>query len=253
MSCPHGVEASYVLVAQCIGGNMMKKLFGITLLFVLMAFSVTTTYAAPGDTILDVNLHGGIPCAPPKVGFTQVAGTPPAAPYNTHCYQPAVAGGDFTVNTSAVGTLDCGEYTVTLGFAETWHGVPGGGGAGGGVGSRVFTINVEGVTPAASPLDVFATVGHSTPHEIVMTNVLVADGVLNIVLGRVAGDPMLSHLRVVQDTVEDPCPGPTAVSLDSFHLSSGSGSNNGFAPVAMLLLAAMSTVGFVYRRQRQID
>ncbi|TMM55868.1 BspA family leucine-rich repeat surface protein [Maribacter algarum] len=52
--------------------------------------------------------------------------------------------------------LEDGEYTVNLYFAELWFGATGGGA--GGVGSRVFDVNIEGQL-AEDNLDVYAAVG----------------------------------------------------------------------------------------------
>ncbi|MEX0275615.1 MAG: BspA family leucine-rich repeat surface protein, partial [Flavobacteriaceae bacterium] len=72
--------------------------------------------------------------------------------------------------------LENGEYTVNLRFAELWFGATGGGS--GGVGSRVFDVNLEGQL-AEDNLDIFAEVGADA--MLVKTHtVTVTDGVLNI-------------------------------------------------------------------------
>ncbi|MEX0275820.1 MAG: BspA family leucine-rich repeat surface protein, partial [Flavobacteriaceae bacterium] len=72
--------------------------------------------------------------------------------------------------------LENGEYTVKLHFAELWFGATGGGS--GGVGSRVFDVNLEGQL-AEDNLDIFAEVGADA--MLVKTHtVTVTDGVLNI-------------------------------------------------------------------------
>ncbi len=69
-----------------------------------------------------------------------------------------------------------GEYTVNLYFAELWFGATGGGS--GGVGSRVFDVNIEGVL-AEDNLDIFAEVGADAMLMKAHT-VTVTGGVLNI-------------------------------------------------------------------------
>ncbi|WP_209405555.1 malectin domain-containing carbohydrate-binding protein [Pseudozobellia sp. WGM2] len=72
--------------------------------------------------------------------------------------------------------LEDGEYTVNLHFAELWFGATGGGS--GGVGSRVFDVNIEGVL-VENNLDVFAEVG--AENILVKSySVIVSDGKLNI-------------------------------------------------------------------------
>ncbi len=69
-----------------------------------------------------------------------------------------------------------GEYTVNLHFAELWFGATGGGA--GGVGSRVFDVNIEGQL-VEDNLDVFAEVGAQA--ALVKTHtVTVTGGVLDI-------------------------------------------------------------------------
>ncbi|MBM1105637.1 DUF4038 domain-containing protein [Aurantibacter crassamenti] len=72
--------------------------------------------------------------------------------------------------------LSNGDYTVNLHFAEIWFGATGGGS--GGIGSRVFDVNLES-TLVEDNLDVFAQVGA----EAVLTKsytVTITDGQLNI-------------------------------------------------------------------------
>ena len=69
-----------------------------------------------------------------------------------------------------------GEYQVKLHFAELWFGATGGGS--GGVGSRVFDVNIEGQL-VEDNLDVFAEAGADSP--LVKTHtVTVTGGVLDI-------------------------------------------------------------------------
>ena len=69
-----------------------------------------------------------------------------------------------------------GEYTVNLHFAELWFGATAGGA--GGVGSRVFDVNIEGAL-AEDNLDVFAEVGADAMLMKTYT-VTVTDGILNL-------------------------------------------------------------------------
>ncbi|MFS4493937.1 BspA family leucine-rich repeat surface protein [Maribacter sp. 2308TA10-17] len=72
--------------------------------------------------------------------------------------------------------LEDGEYTVNLYFAELWFGATGGGS--GGVGSRIFDVNIEGQL-AEDNLDVFKEVG-ADAMLMKSHTVTVTDGILNI-------------------------------------------------------------------------
>ncbi len=82
-----------------------------------------------------------------------------------------------------------GEYTVNLYFAELWFGATGGGS--GGVGSRVFDVNIEGIL-AEDNLDVFAEVGADA--MLMKTHVVtVTGGELNIDFSSLAADGGVRH------------------------------------------------------------
>ncbi len=101
-------------------------------------------------------------------GDNVVATTP--NPYKTERY------GDFEHSIE----VEDGEYAVTFLFAEIFHG---GNGNGGGDGSRVFDVELEG-TERVSDLDIHAEVGHDVPLRTssytVTYTVTVTDGELNI-------------------------------------------------------------------------
>jgi hypothetical protein len=72
-----------------------------------------------------------------------------------------------------------GSYSVTLYFLEDFWGAPGNPG---GAGSRIFSVQVEGVTLAAS-FDIFAVAGARTAYSLsTPAPVPVSDGTLNVVL-----------------------------------------------------------------------
>ncbi len=100
-----------------------------------------------------------------------------------------------------------GEYTVNLYFAELWFGATGGGS--GGVGSRVFDVNIEGAL-AEDNLDVFAEVGADA---MLMKNhvVTVTDGILNIAFDsrdEVGGKrhPIINAIEVISSSNGDSIP-----------------------------------------------
>lgn len=97
-----------------------------------------------------------------------------------------------------------GEYTVNLYFAELWFGATGGGA--GGVGSRVFDVNIEGAL-AEDNLDVFAEVGADA--MLIKTHtVTVTGGVLNIIFDSrdaVGGErhPIINAIKVLGQPLEE--------------------------------------------------
>ena len=93
-----------------------------------------------------------------------------------------------------------GTYTVTLLFAEVWFG-PAGCAGGGGVGSRVFNIYLEG-NSVETDVDIYAEGGcvasgdtNSNPIAKEYT-VTVSDGELRIGLQAVSGGPLISAISV---------------------------------------------------------
>ncbi|MEX0274892.1 MAG: PKD domain-containing protein, partial [Flavobacteriaceae bacterium] len=88
-----------------------------------------------------------------------------------------------------------GNYRVVLHFAEIYFGADGG--ASGGVGSRVFNINVEGSD--VSGYDIIEAAGGSATAVVeTFTFVEVDDGILNIVLTAVENFPKLSGIEVFE-------------------------------------------------------
>ncbi|MDO6818430.1 LamG-like jellyroll fold domain-containing protein [Zobellia sp. 1_MG-2023] len=110
--------------------------------------------------------------------------------------------------------LKNGDYTVKLHFAELWFGATGGGS--GGVGKRVFDVNLEGVL-VEDNLDVFAQVGAETVLTKAYT-VNVSDGQLEIDFSSLLLDggvrhPIINAIEILgtQEEVEVP---PVADSED---------------------------------------
>ncbi|MEO9891023.1 malectin domain-containing carbohydrate-binding protein [Aurantibacter sp.] len=85
--------------------------------------------------------------------------------------------------------LTDGEYTVKLYFSELWFGATGGGS--GGVGSRVFDVNMEGQI-VADDLDVFDEVGADAILEKTFI-VTVSDGILDIDFSSLESDGGTRH------------------------------------------------------------
>ncbi|TMM55867.1 BspA family leucine-rich repeat surface protein [Maribacter algarum] len=100
--------------------------------------------------------------------------------------------------------LPDGDYTVNLHFAELWFGATGGGT--GGVGSRVFDVNIEGAL-AEDNLDIFAEVGADA--MLVKTHkVTVTGGVLDIDFDSrdaVGGErhPVINAIEILRKQVQE--------------------------------------------------
>jgi len=96
-----------------------------------------------------------------------------------------------------------GDYTVNLHFAEIYFGLAGGG-SDGGVGSRVFNVNIEGGGEELTNYDIFADVG---PGAAVIKSfpVTVSDGELNIVFTTVTNNAKISAIEILsQQNVNTP-------------------------------------------------
>ncbi len=91
-----------------------------------------------------------------------------------------------------------GDYTVELHFAEIYFGLPGGGSAGG-VGSRVFDVNIEGGPQELTNYDIVADVG---PGAAVIKSfpVTVTDGTLNIVFTTVTNNAKVSAIAILGES-----------------------------------------------------
>ena len=88
-----------------------------------------------------------------------------------------------------------GTYDVRLHFAEIYFGVPGGG-SGGGVGSRVFDVNVEGGPLELDNYDIIGDVGPATA-TIKTFRVEVTDGNVDVDLVSVVNQAKLSAFEIV--------------------------------------------------------
>ena len=98
-----------------------------------------------------------------------------------------------------------GDHNVNLHFAETYYGVPGAG-ASGGVGSRVFNIDVEG-QEQISNYDIVQAAGGSVIAVIEnFTDVTVTDGNLTITLTPVTEFPKISGIEVVSSNGDTQVP-----------------------------------------------
>jgi hypothetical protein len=89
-------------------------------------------------------------------------------------------------------TIENGTYDVILHFAEIFFG---GNDNGGGEGSRVFDVSVQG-EPVLEDLDIYDRVGHDTAFVKVVTDVEVDDGSLGINLSAKVQNPKISGIEV---------------------------------------------------------
>ncbi|MFS4448772.1 PKD domain-containing protein [Maribacter sp. 2307UL18-2] len=98
-----------------------------------------------------------------------------------------------------------GDYTVNLHFAELFFGVSGSGSAGG-VGSRIFNINIEGNQGVVNNYDIVAAAGGSGKAVVEnFQDITVNDGNLTIVLTGVLENPKISGIEVLLPTnLSDP-------------------------------------------------
>ena len=88
-----------------------------------------------------------------------------------------------------------GDYTVDLHFAEIFFGLTGGG-SDGGIGSRVFNVNIEGGALELSNYDIFADVGAA--NAVIKTfNTTVTDGSLSIVFTNVTNNAKVSAIAIL--------------------------------------------------------
>ncbi|MGV3561360.1 malectin domain-containing carbohydrate-binding protein [Larkinella arboricola] len=102
-----------------------------------------------------------------------------------------------------------GQYTVKLHFAEIYWDATGG--RAGGVGQRVFSVNLEGGPVELANYDILADVG--SMRAVVKTyTVEVGDGVLNIDFSASANQPKISAIEVM---------GPAPASSESVRLNAG--------------------------------
>lgn len=89
-----------------------------------------------------------------------------------------------------------GDHNVNLHFAETFYGAPGPG-ASGGVGSRVFNIDIEGQQQISNYDIVVAAGGSVTAVVENFTGIAVNDGSLTITLSPVTEFPKISGIEII--------------------------------------------------------
>lgn len=102
--------------------------------------------------------------------------------------------GDFSYDLAVAN----GDYTIELHFAEVYFGLSGGGSAGG-VGSRVFNVNIEGGAEELTNYDIFADVGPGNA-VVKLFPVTVTDGILNIVFTTVTNNAKVSAIAILNQT-----------------------------------------------------
>ncbi|WP_150452599.1 PKD domain-containing protein, partial [Arenibacter lacus] len=101
-----------------------------------------------------------------------------------------------------------GKHNLDLHFAEIYFGVPGGGSTGG-VGSRVFHIDVENGAARIDNYDIVAAAGGSATAVVEsFSNIEVLDGSLTITLIPVTENPKISGIGVVESRSPEVDAGP---------------------------------------------
>lgn len=156
----------------------------------------------------DANFSGGKSYTNPAV--TAIAGTTDDAIYlNERSATQNLGGFSYSIPVSTSGT-----HTVTLHFAEIYHGATGGGP--GGAGKRVFSANVEGGGIELVDFDIFAAVGAMTATTRTFS-VPVTDGRLDIAFTAKVDQPSVAAITVVGPTGTTPPPtgDPTPFSWDT--------------------------------------
>ena len=122
---------------------------------------------------------------------TAIAGTTNDQLYQTERYaNPSL--GNFTYEIP----VPNGDYDVNLHFAEIWIGAPGGGS--GGVGSRIFNVDLEAGQSSLTNYDIIATAGGSVTAVIEsFSTITVNDGSLTIAFSSVVENAKISGIEVL--------------------------------------------------------
>ncbi|WP_347158799.1 malectin domain-containing carbohydrate-binding protein [Pontibacter chitinilyticus] len=124
-----------------------------------------------------------------NLNITDIKNTTSDALYKTERSSATPFGYAFPVNN--------GTYTVNLHFAEIYWGATGGGP--GGVGKRIFSVNLEGGAVELQDYDIYAEVGAMT--AVTKTfDVTVTDGVLNIDFSVKVDQPKVSAIEIIPVT-----------------------------------------------------
>lgn len=147
----------------------------------------------------DSGFVGGKAYRNPRV--TAIAGTTDDAVYSDERSATQNLGG-FSYSLPVSGS---GTYAVTLHFAELYHGATGGGP--GGVGRRVFNVNLEGGPVELADFDIFAAVGAMTATSRTFA-VPVTDGRLDAVFTASVDQPSVAAITVVPPSGAQPPPEP---------------------------------------------
>jgi len=136
----------------------------------------------------DFGATSGAPWA--NTGAGDIAGTVDDAIYLTERSgtSPDPSSFDYAIQ------LPNGDYRVKLHFAEIFWGAPGGGA--GGVGSRVFDVDLEGVR-VLDDYDILADVG-SAAAAVHSFDVTVQDGVLDMSFAASVDQPKLSAFEIIR-------------------------------------------------------
>lgn len=148
----------------------------------------------------DANFSGGKAYSNPAV--TAIAGTTDDSIYlNERSATQRLGGFSYSIPVSTSGT-----HTVTLHFAEIYHGATGGGP--GGAGKRVFSANFEGGNAELVDFDIFATVGAMTATTRSFS-VPVTDGRLDIAFTAKVDQPSVAAITVLPPAGGTTPPPPT--------------------------------------------
>ncbi len=88
-----------------------------------------------------------------------------------------------------------GAYDIRLHFAELYFGMPGSG-SGGGEGSRVFNVTIEGVE-VLTDFDILAEVGPATALQKELDDIIITDGFASIQFTAVEQNPKVSAIEIL--------------------------------------------------------
>ncbi|MET1260972.1 PKD domain-containing protein [Flagellimonas sp. DF-77] len=99
-----------------------------------------------------------------------------------------------------------GSYDLNLHFAELFFGLPGAG-SGGGIGSRIFDVDIENGQAQLDDFDIFATAGGAAIAVVEnFSNIIVSDGFLSITFSSVVDNAKISGLEIFDNSAASQIP-----------------------------------------------
>lgn len=121
-----------------------------------------------------------------------------------------------------------GPYTVKLHLAEIYFGAEGGD-TGGGVGDRVFSVDIEDGQDGLSGYDIFAEVGTQTAVVETFSGISVSDGALTLDFSASTNQPKISAIEVISGSGSGNEPPTVDPIADQTHAEGDDISNAGLA------------------------